>query len=206
MIDDDYVLTGANPFVGAATITQTNRGTEMAMVIIGAFFNGWLEMLLLTNSTIVIADQHEIGVAGGASAGLRSAISAIAVVIYVTALTNRLTQNLSTQVPAALIAAGLPASSVEAFIEAIYLGTPTAFAGVPGISQKIIAAGITSYREANVDAYRLVWLLTIVFSGLALVLVIFTEDTSKYNSTKVAATLRPAVEQPDNKAEQMDEK
>ena len=190
MIRGRQILATTESITAAATITTSNMGVETAMVLIGSFSNGWIEVLLLTNSTIVIMDQHEIGIAGGVCAGIRSAISAVATVVYVSVLSTRLAENLMTDVPAALASAGLPVTSVEAFITAIYAGTPNAFSGVPGVSKSIIGAGVAAYQRANVDAYRLVWLITIAFSGLALVLAFFTENTEKYDSDQVAATLR----------------
>lgn len=165
-------------------------GVEMAMVILGAISTGWVEIILLTNSTIVIMDQREVGIAGGTCAGMRSGISAIGTVVYVSVLTGRLKSNVAAQVPPALIAAGLPKTSIEAFITAIYEGTAGAFTSVPGVSSAAINAGLAAYRQANADAYRMVWFSTIAFSGLAFVLAIFTKGTDDYQTGQVATTLR----------------
>lgn len=91
--------------------------------------------------------------------------------------------------PAALVEAGLPASSVVRFLTALTSGSATALAAVPGISQQIITAGTEAYRQANADAYRTVYLSTIAFTGLALVVAIWAPSPNKHWSGRVAATL-----------------
>jgi hypothetical protein len=133
-------------------------------------FIGWNESICLSNAAILVKDQREIGVAGGLAGSVRSIISSILSAVYVAIFTNRLTKTVSTEVPAALVKAGLPVSSVPGFLAAITSGLPDAFSKVPGATQSIIAVGLRSYKQANADAYRAVYLSTIAFSGLAILL------------------------------------
>ena len=169
----------------------------------GCFFIGWNETLCLANATIMLHDQQEIGVAGGVAGSIRGAVSAVSLCVYISVLTNRLTATISTGVPAALIGAGLPASSVESFIDAIYVGTPSAFAVVPGISKNIIAVGLRAYKVANAEAYRSVYLSTIAFSGFGFILTFFAANTDKLMLDSVAATLHG--EAMDDNVKQIDE-
>ena len=155
----------------------------------GCFFIGWNETVCLANATIMLHDQQEIGVAGGVAGSIRGAVSAISLSVYTSVLTNRLTTTITNQVPAALVGAGLPPSSVEGFLGAIAVGTPEAFEAVPGITARIIAVGARAYKVANADAYRTVYLSTIAFAGLGIVLCFFAKNTEKLMLDSVAATL-----------------
>ena len=70
------------------------------------------------------------------------------------------------------------------------MGTPKVFAAVPGITDQITAAGLRAYKVASADAYRTVFLTTIVFSRLALVLSCFVPNVHDRMTDNVAAALQ----------------
>lgn len=109
--------------------------------------------------------------------------------MYTVALSNRLSKTISTEIPSALIGTGLPATSVADFIAAITMGTPKVFAAVPGITDQITAAGLRAYKVASADAYRTVFLTTIAFLGLALVLSCLVPNVDDRMTDDVAAAL-----------------
>ena len=106
-------------------------------------FIGYNEILNSTVATISIDDQREIGTATGAGGSARSFISTVCSTVYTVVLTNRLAATIPALVPPAVVAAGLPASSVAEFIGAITVGTP-ALEDVPGITTAIEVAGISA--------------------------------------------------------------
>jgi hypothetical protein len=114
-------------------------------------------------------------------------VSTIGSAIYTAILTNRLGKTIPTEVPPKLIAAGLPASSVKAFLSAISLGTP--FTDVPGITPSIEATGIAAYKLASSHAYRTVFFSTIAFSVCCVICACFTPDVDDRMTDKVVATL-----------------
>ncbi|KAF2817771.1 MFS general substrate transporter [Mytilinidion resinicola] len=174
---------------GAATVTPNNKKTRIALLYIDCAFIGRNEGICLTNSSVMVNDQRDIGVAGGTAGCVRSGISAILTVIYTTVLNNRLTKTIAAEVPSALIGAGLPTTSVAWFLEALTAGTSEAFKSIPGISQRIIAVGTMASKVANANAYRTVYLTTIAFSGLAIILTWFARNTEEFMTGQVAATL-----------------
>jgi hypothetical protein len=119
---------------------------------------------------------------------IRFLISSIAATVYSVILSNRLTKTIAAQVPPALLAAGLPATSIPSFIAAFALG-PTAFAAVPGVTPDIIAAGSSAYKHANADAYRTVFLSNIAFSGVAIVCSLLLPNVDHLLTNQVATTL-----------------
>jgi hypothetical protein len=188
-----------NDNTGAATVTPDNKATQIALIYVGCVFIGWNESICLSNAAILVKDQRQIGVAGGLAGSVRSIISSILSAVYVAIFTNRLTATVSGEVPAKLIAAGLPADSVAGFLGAITSGLPDAFSTVPGATQAIIATGLRAYKQANADAYRTVYLSTIAFSGIAIILTIFAPNTEKFMTNQVAATLHHEVKLHDKK-------
>jgi hypothetical protein len=109
--------------------------------------------------------------------------------VYISVLTNRLTETVAATVPSALVGAGLPSSSVADFLQALTAGTAAAFQAVPDISPDIIAVGTRAYQVDSADAYRTVYLSTIVFFALGLILTFFATNTDSPMLNSVAATL-----------------
>lgn len=92
-------------------------------------------------------------------------------------------------VPPALIEAGLPSSSVADYFTALANGTAAAFANVPGISPTILAAGQRAYQDANAAAYQTVFLCTIAFSGIGIIVTIFCPDIDHMLTNEVTTPL-----------------
>lgn len=186
-------------FLGCAAVANPdNSSTTIALIFLGCFFIGWNESICLANATILVQDQREIGIAGGTAGSVRAAICAVLVAIYVSIETNRLGETIPQEVPPALIGAGLPASSVSTFLQAISLGTD-ALKAVPGVTDQIIAIGYRAYQEASADAYRTVYLATIAFSGVSIILTWWAPNTDDLMSGKVAATLHHEAERASEK-------
>jgi hypothetical protein len=181
--------TGTHRILGAAVSNPDNRSTAISLIFVGCFFIGWNETICLSNATILVHDQQEIGVAGGVAGSVRAAISAVCTAVYVAVMTNRLAETVPAQVPPAVINAGLPASSVADFLIALTSGSAATLNQIHGITPQIIAAGTRAYQEASADAYSTVYLSTIAFSAIAVVLTWFAPNTEELMSGKVAATL-----------------
>lgn len=145
---------------------------------------------MLPICTICIRDQNEIGTAAGLAGSSRSAISTVASTIYTVVLTARLGKTIPTQVPAALIGAGLPASSVASYMTAIAAGgSAKALAAVKGLTPEIVAAGTRAYRVAYSDSYRTIFYTSIAFGVLGIICNLFVPNVDKLMTNSVAATL-----------------
>jgi hypothetical protein len=69
--------------------------------------------------------------------------------------------------------AGLPAISTAAFLAAYTNGTQAAFDAIPGITPDIIHIGSRAYKFATSDAFETVFLSTITFMGVGVILTAF---------------------------------
>jgi hypothetical protein len=98
--------------------------------------------------------------------------------IYVAIYSARLTTDLPAAVVPAVEAAGLPATSVPALFAA--MTNATALNEVPGISTKIIAAMGGAVMDANSSSFRVVYLSSLAFGGIAIISAFFATDLDKY--------------------------
>ena len=131
-------------------------------------------------------DQQEIGTAVGMAGSIRSAISTIAASVYVVVLTNRLTANIPAKVPPAVVKAGLPVASVPAFLEGFTTGN---FTDVKGLTSSITAVGVEAYKLASAQAYQTVFLTSIAFTGLAVIIAFWAPNVEDKMTGQVATTL-----------------
>ncbi|KAI9795862.1 MAG: hypothetical protein M1835_005058 [Candelina submexicana] len=182
-------------FGAAASATPTTKERAIAFILLGAIAIGWNESVTLTLCGIVITNQQELGTAIGVAGSLRSAISTVAATVYTVVLTNRLKSTIPAQVPPVVVKAGLPKTSVEAFLEAFAKGTPAAFKAVKGITPEILEKGTEAYKYASADAYKTVFLTTIAFSGVAVIISFFAPNVDDRMTGEVAATLHSRKEE-----------
>jgi hypothetical protein len=188
-----------------ACVTPNNLATTATLITLGSMALGFTDSVGLAMAGIAIENQQDIGSAVGVAGSIRNTISTIGVAIYSVRttwrdssavinisqviLTNRLGETIPKEVPPALIKAGLPSSSVAAFLSAYIIGTETAFSAVEGLTPQILATGTSAYKKASADAYRTVFLSTIAFSCVAIICAFFTANGQKMMTNDVAATL-----------------
>ncbi|CAK7245883.1 MAG: hypothetical protein STHCBS139747_007488 [Sporothrix thermara] len=172
------------------TCSPDTPKTAMGLVFLASTAVGWAESIVLPACNICIEDQNEIGTATGIAGSLRSAISTVASTIYSVILTARETSTLSTLVPAALKEAGLPASSVDAYMSAVSTGRTVGELGkISGVTPQIIDVGTRAYQIAYADAYRTIFFTSIAFGGMALLVAMFVPNFDALLTNKVATQL-----------------
>lgn len=106
--------------------------------------------------------------------------------MFISVLNNRLAQTVPAVVPPAVIEAGLPESSVPAFLGAFTAGGLDAVAGA---TEEIIAVGTRAYKVANAQAYSTVFYASIAFTGVAIVLSFFSPNVDDRMNGDIAVTL-----------------
>jgi len=92
-------------------------------------------------------------------------------------------------VPRALVGAGLPESSVAGFLTAYTNGTQAALAAVQGLNPTALEVGTRAYKNASADAYRTVFLTTIAFSGVGVILTWFIPEVDAKLRNEVVVQL-----------------
>lgn len=184
---------GSALLASMAACTLDSITMACVLAFLATTFIGYNEILNSTVATISIDDQREIGTATGAGGSARSFISTVCSTVYTVVLSNRLAETIPAVVPPALAKAGLPASSVTDFISALTLGTPS-LADVRGISPSIEAAGVRAYQEANAQAYKTVFLTTLAFSGIGIIVSFWCPNVDRFLVGDVTVTLGEQAE------------
>ncbi|KXL50749.1 hypothetical protein M433DRAFT_76067 [Acidomyces richmondensis BFW] len=178
-------------FALIAACGPEDKSKITAFVFLGSYFIGYNETIMIVTAGMVTDDQQELGSALGLLGSSRAAISNVMEVVYNTVLTNRLAKTIPREVGLAVVKAGLPISSVATYLKALSAGT-TGLAKVPGINSAIETAGAVAYRHAKMDAYHTVFLTTIAFTGLGVVVNCFVPNVDEKMTDDVATTLHKA--------------
>lgn len=172
-----------------AACNEKTKAAAIALLFVGTILIGWADSLVTTITTIEIRNQEDIGIAAGIVGGIRSLIGAICQAVYISILYNRLAHTIPAQVPPALIQAGLPASSVPAFLQAAAAGVAGIYDDVQGLTPAILEIGTAAYKHASLDAYRTVFFSSIAFSGVGILMCWFVPNVDSRMTGEVSATL-----------------
>lgn len=167
-------------FVSAlASLTPSDKNTGIALTILGPFFVGFIELASLALAPLFCKAQ-DIGLASGLLASIRSAGGSIAVAVYTTILSNRLSTTIPNNVIPAAEAAGLPEGSAPSLVAAVSGGKPlTAF------SEEVQAAVASVLPGAYAQAFKTVYLASLGFGAIAIVGCLFSKDAKKHLTDKV---------------------
>jgi hypothetical protein len=172
-----------------ASCTPDTPVRAIVLLLLGTTLIGLNECITSAAATICLTDQREIGTAIGLGGSLRSFVSTLASTVYTVVLSNRLSTTIPAQVPPALVKAGLPANSTAAFLAAYTNGTQAAFDAIPGITPDIIRVGSRAYKFATSAAFETVFLSTIAFMGVGVILTAFCQDIDNLLTGEVSLTL-----------------
>ncbi|ETS77956.1 hypothetical protein PFICI_10018 [Pestalotiopsis fici W106-1] len=169
-------------FVAAlAAVTPDTRNMAVALVILGPFFVGFIELASLALAPL-FCKPADIGLASGLLASIRSAGGSIAVAVYSTILSNRIKSTIPEIVGPAAVAAGLSESEVGALATAIVGGKLSSFSG---LTSSVSAAVSATLPTAYAQAFKTVYLASLGFGGIAIVGCLFSKDAQKHLTDRV---------------------
>ena len=188
----------------AAAYDLDNKALTLGLIIPGAYAMGIVESVSITTSTFPLRSQEEIGQGGGLSGSTRNFGSAIAVAIYTATLSNRLLQTIPANVYPVARRLGLPEGSLETLTMA--LQGQGSYSAVQGLTQEIRQAVQEPYRLAFKNAASTVFLVSLAFSGTAIILAFFTTNNDKNTEDYVAGGLHNQKEQKQFQEESKGEK
>lgn len=164
-----------------AAITPETKNMAIALVILGPFFVGFIELASLALAPL-FCKPADIGLASGLLASIRSAGGSIAVAVFSTILSNRVKSTVPELVGLAAVAAGLPENEVDTLAAAIIGGKLSSFPGLtPSISAAVSAVLPTAYAQA----FKTVYLASLGFGGIAIVGCLFSKDAQKHLTDRV---------------------
>jgi hypothetical protein len=172
--------------VGLATIEPT-RSTS-AIVFSGLAGLGFGAPLVLVIAGVQLSTPHHlIATATAVTTSARAVSATTFTAIYTAALGTRLDKNIPSYVAKAALRAGLPPTSVSAFVGALAGKDSAALVKIPGVTPIIINAGIASLKQAYADGLRVVYTIAAPFGALACLLCFFLGDLKATMSYHVDA-------------------
>lgn len=169
-------FTGA--VVGWSTIQPGDSTTAIGLSVLGGV--GFGAALVLIISGVQLSTPHSLIATATAVTNSARAIGAtIFTAIYAAALTSRLNVNIPNGVGGAAISAGLPATSVPSFVQALAGGDTDSLGSIPGVTPAIIGAGVAALKQAFADSVRVVFIIAAPFGVLACIGCFFLGDLRK---------------------------
>jgi hypothetical protein len=113
---------------------------------------------------------------------------------------NKIEEFTKSDVVPAVVEAGLPITSLPAFLTALSAGNVKALQAVPGVSPAAIQAGAVAFKGAWAKTFRIVWLATLAFGLLAVAASFFTSNIDNRLSHDVIRRLEGSKKTEDTEA------
>ncbi|OAL36154.1 hypothetical protein AYO20_04568 [Fonsecaea nubica] len=174
-----------------ASITRDSLARAIVLCLIAKF-------AIAGSSTIATlfvqfgAGDTRLGAATGIRGTLISAGGSIGLAICTSVVGNKVRESLTPALVAAVVDAGLPADSAAGFIAAFVSGKPAALDAVVGATPEVIEAATHASQAVYADAFSLVYLITIVFTGAALICTFFIPSVDHHLTKHTAVQLDKA--------------
>lgn len=185
----------------AHAIVPGSKASWMAFQFFGTLSFGWVTTLSYVTVSLHVPWEN-LGIAAGLLGTFRSSGGAVGITVFTTIRNSVFASQIGPRVAAAAEKSGvtLDAQGVESLVEAATayagLGVATAFEGVPGATDRLIALTLEAYRSAYVAAYQKVFYSTIPFCAIAVLAALFVADASHLLTDHVAVQLERNVLDP----------
>jgi hypothetical protein len=176
--------------LAAVAANPLNMDLTVGLLVAGNLVIGMADGIALPMTTFPIKSQERLGTAGGLSGCIRLAGTSIAVAMYSTILNNRLSQTVPAAVGTAALSAGIPESSVPQLVAALDDGNSLRNITMDGLTSSTIPLIELAYQTGNAQAYSTVFLSTLGFGGLALILCLFIGGVDESDGEYVAAVIQ----------------
>jgi hypothetical protein len=187
VIIGSFIGTG---LLAAVAANPLNMDLTLGLLVTGNLIIGMADGIGLPMTTFPIKNQERLGTAGGLSGCIRLAGTSIAVAMYSTILSNRLNQTIPAAIETAALSTGVSESAVPKLIAVLNDGGSLGNITVEGLTTSAIPLIEQAYRMGNSRAYSTVFLSTLGFGGLALVLSFFIGGVDESDGEYVAAVIQ----------------
>jgi hypothetical protein len=168
-----------------ACVTQDTPGLGQGLSFLGGLGTGGLIQPAVTILTIISPDEV-IATITAVTISVRLVGATIGYSVYFNTLQKTLATGLPEKVTAAVVQAGLPLAEIAPFMGALLGGNTTALGGY---ALNVIGAAQEAVTESYVEAFRLVYLVSIPFGACAVIACLFLGDIKKYMSDRVAVDI-----------------
>jgi hypothetical protein len=132
-----------------------------------------------------VCPDEVIATITAATVSIRVVGSSIGFAVYFNVLQNKLTSILPVNVGTAVAQAGLPPAQIPTFLEA-FLGQTGSLAGY---APAVLLAATNALKDSYVEAFRMVYLVSIAFGASAIIACLFLGDIKKFMVDRVAVDI-----------------
>ena len=171
-----------------ALVNQNSQTLAIILTLFAGICVGVVECITIVISGLVVPPE-DIGASQGFYTSMRAVTGTIALSIYVSVYAARLPVFVQRDVTAAAAQAGLPTDSLPAVFAALTNGTTAALNAVPGMNSTIATAVTDGNLLGYHMAFKLVFLSSIAFGGIAIIASFFVQDVSMYLNNYVNKTI-----------------
>ena len=174
--------------VGLATIQPGDSTSAIAFGGLAGLGMGG-PLVLVIAGVQLSTPHHLIATATAVTTSARAVSATVFTAIYGAALTTRLAKDIPSYVAKAALGAGLPKTSLEAFVGALAGNDAAALPKIPGVTPAIIGAGVGGLKQAFADGIRVVYIIAAPFGALACILCFFLGDLKSVMNYHVDAPI-----------------
>jgi len=170
---------------GLAAVRPGAIGLVVALSALGALGVGGIIQPAVTMLTIISPDET-IATISAASISARLTGATIGYAVYFNVFQTNIA-HLPTAIADAAVNAGLPQNdSLATFVPAVLSNNRTALSEFPSF---IVNAGLTAQVDTYLEAFKMIYLVSIVFRVGAIVSSLFLRDIKSYMVDRVAVDL-----------------
>ena len=170
---------------GLAAVQPGAIGLVVGLSTLGALGVGGIIQPAVTMLTIISPDES-IATISAASISARLTGATIGYAVYFNVFQTKIAQ-LPTAIADAAVNAGLPTNeAISTFVPAVLSNNVTALSGFPSF---MVEAGLKAQIDTYLAGFKMIYLVSIVFGGGAIVASLFLRDIKSYMVDRVAVDL-----------------
>lgn len=187
--------------IGFATIEPSDNLSSLAFAALAGIGFG-APLILIISGVQLSTPHHLIATATAVTTSSRAVAATVFTAVYAAAFRGRLGTKLPAYIAAAAQEAGLPPSSLEAFVGAFATNNKPALAKIAGVTPDILTAAVAALKQAFADSLRVVYFIAVPFGVVACILCLFLGDMKKTMNYRVDAPVEDLHAKPHGRAVQ----
>lgn len=164
--------------IGLATIQPNDNFSQLAFAALAGIGFG-APLILIISGVQLSTPHHLIATATAVTTSSRAVAATVFTAIYAAAFSSRIGSKLPDYISTAAIRAGLPTTSLKAFVGAFLSKDQSALTQITGITPAVITAAVVASKQAFADSVRVVYIIAVPFGCVACILCLFLGDMRK---------------------------
>ncbi|KAH6681599.1 siderophore iron transporter [Halenospora varia] len=172
-------------FIGAmAACNEHTRTMGIIFTIIGGLAVGVVEVIGIIAVPFTVSPS-DLGLASGVLGTARAALGSVALAVFSSVLTTRKTAEIPPRLTILAASQNLSATSRTALIKAGMSGAIATLSKIPGITSANLRLFVQAVRDGNTKAYHMVFYVSLVFGGMAVICAFFCKGFDQHFTNTV---------------------